>query len=79
MTRVTWATYFPVFRSHRTARTHLIALAVVLQAARPLAVTPLAVSRLHVPHSACPDFWLESFRISIKTSLGQKMQSSTKG
>ena len=58
--------------------TDLIALTVVLKAARPLAVTAFVMSRLHITQFSFPNFWLESFWISIKTCLRQKMQNSIK-
>lgn len=57
---------------------HLIALTVILEAARAPAVTAFVVARLHIPQLAFPNLWLESFWVSIKTCLGQKTQNPIK-
>lgn len=52
---------------------HLVALAVVLEAARALAAAALGVPGLDVPQLPFPNFWLERFRISVQTCLQQEV------
>lgn len=49
--------------------THLVALAVVFQAARPLAVAAFAVPPVRLALFAFADFWLESLGVPVETRL----------
>lgn len=53
----------------RLLRTHLVALAVVLQATRPLAVAALAVPPVRLALLAFADFGLESLGVAVQARL----------
>lgn len=53
----------------REGRTNLVALAVVLQAARPLAVAPFAVPAVRLALLAFADLRFEGLRVSVQTRL----------
>lgn len=48
---------------------HLVTLAVVLQAPRPLAVAALAVSAVRLALLALADLWLEGAGVAVQTRL----------
>lgn len=53
----------------RLLYTHLVALAVVFQATRPLAVAAFAVPPVRLALLALADFWLESLWVPVETRL----------